>query len=130
MRSTREGDIKLTEQDIQNKIRLALSQHGVVFRTNAGEFWQGELAYSREFKQRVLINLRRVEGLPKGFPDLLFLGPGQVAFIECKTEAGRLSEEQRRFSALLDRYQLPHGTARSPEDALKIINKGDNHHGI
>jgi len=113
----------LTEKDIQNQIRLALSRHGTVFRTNAGEFWQGEIRYSREFKQRVLVNLRKIEGLPKGFPDLLFLGPGQAAFIECKTKTGRLSEEQGRFAGLLERYGLPHGTARSPEDALKIIEK-------
>lgn len=113
----------MTEQEIQNKIRLALSQHGTVFRTNAGEFWQGELRYSREFKQRVLINLRKIEGLPKGFPDLLFLGPGQAAFIECKTGTGKLSEEQERFAALLEQYGLPHGTARSVEDALEMIKK-------
>ena len=106
----------MTEQDIQNKIRLALSQYGTVFRTNAGEFWQGELRYSREFKQRVLINLRKIEGLPKGFPDLLFLGPGQAVFIECKTE-------QERFAALLEKYSLSHGVARCAEDALKIIER-------
>ncbi len=113
----------MTEQDIQNKIRLALSQYGTVFRTNAGEFWQGELRYSREFKQRVLINLRKIEGLPKGFPDLLFLGQGQAAFIECKTGTGKLSEEQRRFASLLQKYSLPHGVARCAEDALKIIER-------
>lgn len=113
----------------QNQIRAALSEYGVVFRTNSGDFWQGDIRYSREFRQRVLINLRRVEGLPKGFPDLLFIGPGNVAFIECKNENGRLSEDQKRFARMLEEYHLKHGTARSVNDALNII-KEENDNGI
>lgn len=119
----------MDEMEIQNRIRAALSEYGVVFRTNSGDFWQGDLRYSFEFRQRVLINLRHVEGLPKGFPDLLFIGPGCVAFIECKNETGRLSEAQKRFARMLEDYRLKHGTARCVDDALNII-KEENDNGI
>ncbi|MDE6834465.1 MAG: hypothetical protein K2J39_09530 [Ruminococcus sp.] len=58
------------EHRVQNEIRLAVTDECILFRTNAGDFWQGEVVYSKEFKQRVLINIRRVEGLPKGYSDL------------------------------------------------------------
>ena len=68
------GGSRMTEADIQSKIRVSLSPHGVVFRTNSGEFFRGQQVYSKEFKQDVLINLRRIQGLPKGFSDLVYFG--------------------------------------------------------
>lgn len=107
---------------IQNSIRIALSPYGTVFRTNSGEFWQGQTVYSKEFHQPVLINLRRVSGLPAGFSDLLFVAPGKVAFIETKNEVGRLRPEQINF---LDRMRsMGHisGVARSVDEAVKLID--------
>ena len=113
------------ESDIQNRIRVALSPYGIVFRTNSGDFWQGEKVYSQEFKQPVLIHLRRVCGLPKGFSDLLFCGyDGRTAFIEVKQSHGRIRKDQIEFLNLMCSYGYAAGIARSPEDALKIV-KGE-----
>ena len=114
----------MTESDIQSKIRVALSPHGVVFRTNSGEFCQGSKVYSKEFKQDVLINLRRVQGLPKGFSDLLFFGfDGRAAFIEIKKPGKKQTPEQVKFMELMQSYGYRAGVARSVEDALKIIKE-------
>ena len=116
----------MIETDIQSQIRLALSPRGIVFRTNSGDFYQGIQTYSHEFKQTVLINLRKVAGLPKGFSDLLFVGDGTVAFIECKTPKGRPTEDQINF---INRMQALHhfaGVARSVDDAINIITGGIN----
>ena len=113
----------MRESDIQSKIRVALSQYGCVFRCNSGDFWQGEQVYSQEFKQPVLIHLRRVCGLPKGFSDLLFFGyDGRAGFIEVKRPGGHIRKEQQHFLMLMSSYGYPAGIARSPEEALKIIH--------
>jgi hypothetical protein len=117
----------LTESDTQNSIRVALSPQGVVFRTNSGEFWQGRQIMLREAlklpNQPVLINLRRVQGLPKGFSDLLYLGfDGKAGFIEVKKAKGTVRAEQTNFLNLMRSYGYCAGIARSVNDALKIIN--------
>ena len=115
----------MTEADIQSSIRVALSPYGVVFRTNSGEFWQGEQVYSKEFRQPVLINLRRVQGLPKGFSDLLFFGfDARPAFIEIKRPKKNRTPEQEKFARLMQSYGYRAGVARSVADALKIIQEG------
>lgn len=114
----------MTEQDIQSMIRVALSPHGIVFRSNSGEFWQGERVYSREFKQDILINLRRVQGFPKGFTDLVYFGFNtQAAFIEVKKPKQQPKPEQQKFIELMQSYGYRAGVARSSEDALKIIQE-------
>ena len=111
-----------SESNIQNEIRLALSQYGIVLRLNSGKFWQGERVWSNEFNQYVLTNLRAVQGCPEGTPDLLFLGPlSNVTFLECKTKKGAAREKQKRFIEIMDQYGIKADLARSTEDALKII---------
>lgn len=114
----------MRESVIQNSIRIALSKYGVVFRTNSGEFWQGERVYSKEFNQMVLINLRKVDGLPKGFSDLLFIGNKCVAFIETKQPGKKPTKEQENFLARM--IQLGHaaGVARSDDEAVSIVESG------
>jgi hypothetical protein len=116
----------MNETDIQNQIRIALSEYGVVFRTNAGKFYQGMLIYSKEFKQNVLIDLTVINGLPKGFSDLLFIGDKakgyDTAFVETKTLTGRPSTEQLHFIELMQSLGHQAGIARSVQDALEIIN--------
>jgi len=112
----------MTEHELQNQIRVALSDYGRVFRINAGKFWQGKL-YGN-----VLTDLRVVEGLPEGFPDLLFIGEdGRVAFIEVKTAKGRVRESQKKFISFLRQYGHRAGVARSIEDAVQIaIGENNN----
>jgi hypothetical protein len=114
----------LRESDLQNQIRIELSKYGLPFRTNSGEFYQGTRIFSKEFQQDVLIHLRRITGLPKGFSDLLFVGDNTVAFIECKKPDGTIRPDQIRF--LKQMQQLNHhvGVARNVNDALQIINGG------
>jgi len=63
-------------------------------QVNSGK---GKQSISKEFHQPVLINLRRVDGLPAGFSDLEFIAPSKVAFIECKNDIGHLRPEQKNF---------------------------------
>lgn len=110
-----------SEAYIQKEIRLALSQYGKAFRTNAGKFWQGKPVFSKEFGQNILINLRPIEGLPQGFSDLLFVGENRVAFIETKKLGEKPRLEQGDFLELMQSMGHYAGVARSPEDALRII---------
>lgn len=110
-----------SEHLIQDEIRLALSEHGIVLRLNSGKFWQGKRVWSNEFQQYVLIDLRPVQGCPKGTSDLLFIGDDNTAFIECKDDKGHTRPEQERFIAAVKSYGHRAGVARSVEDALAII---------
>lgn len=110
-----------SEHRIQDEIRLALSEHGIVLRLNSGKFWQGKRIWSNEFQQYVLIDLRPVQGCPTGTSDLLFIGENNAAFIECKDDKGRLRPEQERFIAAVKSYGHRTGVARSVEEALAII---------
>jgi len=112
----------MTEHEIQSQIRVALSEYGLVFRMNAGQFWQGKRRYSNEFRSHVLTDLRAVEGLPAGFPDLLFLGfEGNTAFIEVKSAKGKKREAQEKFLNTMRSYGYQAGFARSVEEALEIV---------
>lgn len=114
----------MTEHELQNRIRVALSEYGLVFRTNAGSFWQGKQSWSREFGGYVLTALSRIEGLPEGFPDLLFFDVHGCAFIEVKAKNGRLSDKQNKFLYQMQAMGYRVGVARSVEDAIKIIRGG------
>lgn len=108
---------------IQSRIRLATAEHALLFRTNAGEFWQGKRVYSKEFGQPVLINLKKIDGLPKGYSDLSGVrkSDGRAVFIECKAQTGIVSPEQHRFIEAMRSVHALAGIARSPDDALKIL---------
>lgn len=113
------------EHRIQNEIRSQLP--GVVlFRSNAGDFWQGKPVYSKEFKQTVLINLRRIEGLPEGFSDLfgVRLIDGKAVFIEVKTPNGIATPAQKNFLQKMRTYGAVAGVCRSVREAIELIKKG------
>ena len=114
------------EHRVQNEIRLALADECILFRTNAGDFWQGKVVYSNEFKQNVLINIRRVEGLPNGYSDLSGVrkSDGKAVFIEVKTPTGRPTKKQLNFLDTMNKNGAIAGICRSPEEALNLI-KGD-----
>jgi len=64
-------------------------------------------------------------GLPKGHPDLYGFkwSNGKVFYIEVKNLTGRAREDQVQFHYMLENHGIIHGIARSPEDALKIIDE-------
>ena len=97
------------ETDIQNRIRLALSQKGCkVFRCNVGNFYT---KYGQEIKIGV-----------KGHSDLYGVRPdGKAMFLEIKTPEGKAKKEQKNFIAAMKTNNALAGFARSVEDALKIV---------
>lgn len=113
------------EHIIQNQIRAGVTSC-VLFRTNAGDFWQGDVVYSREFRQNVLINIRKIEGLPEGYSDLsgIRVGDGKAVFIEVKTAAGRPTAKQKKFINKMREYGAIAGVCRSVADAIQLIAKG------
>lgn len=99
----------MTETDIQNSIRQALSAHGVVFRMQSGMFYT-------ETGEKIRV------GIP-GMSDLLFIGNGFIAWVEVKTAKGRPSKEQLNFIERMKALGHRAGIARSVEEALWLIKK-------
>ena len=108
------GGIFIREQDIQSLIRIAVSKdHCRIFRGNVGKV--------------KTINGRWFDtGLPPGYPDLhgYKISNGKMFYIEVKTPTGRPRPDQIQFHNQLMADHIIHGIARSPEDALKIIDEG------
>lgn len=100
------------EHDIQNNIRIAVSPYCVIFRANVG---RGFTADGRYFST----------GLPVGFSDLFGVrkSDGRAVFIEVKTERGRASEKQKHFLEQMRKFGAIAGIARSPEEAIKLIQE-------
>lgn len=98
----------MNETSIQNNIRMALSQYGIVLRMNTGVFKTED---GRTVKC----------GMP-GTSDLLFVGRGYIAWIEVKTPTGKPTAEQLKFIKIMQELGHRAGVARSVEEALEIIN--------
>lgn len=104
----------MTEHELQNAIRLKLSEMGyVVFRTNVGKV---KTADGRWFDT----------GLPKGFSDLFAVKDGKAFFIECKLRSYFPSAEQLNFIEQMRRRGCRAGVAYSVEDAIKICEDDKN----
>ncbi len=102
-----------SEQEIQNDIRVAVSlDHCKVFRANVGSI---RLPNGKFFQT----------GLPNGYPDLhgYKISNGKIFYLEVKTSTGRPRADQIQFHNQLMCDGIIHGIARSPEDALKIIDE-------
>lgn len=101
----------MTEHEIQNAIRLKLSEMGYcVFRINVGKF---KLADGRWFET----------GSPKGYSDLTAIKDGKVYFLEVKTETGKPTKDQINFLAVMrDRYGCVTGIVRSVDDAVRLVS--------
>lgn len=97
------------ETNIQNKIRVALSEQGcLTFRCNVGNFYT-------KWGQEVKIGT-------KGHSDLYGIKPGGRAFfIEVKTPIGAARPEQLNFVKAVKNKGALVGFARSVDDALKIV---------
>lgn len=112
----------MSEHAIQNAIRNALAGDCLAFRANVGQAWTGS---SFEFQGRdVLVrNARRFNtGLPPGFSDLFGVTPdGRFFALEVKTDTGRVSDQQAKFLAAIERTGGLSGVARSPDDARRIL---------
>lgn len=97
-----------SETQIQNAIRAALSEIGIVRRNNVG-------TYLTPYGKPIVI------GIP-GEPDLtLFTKTGETIFIEIKTPTGRQSKAQKHFEEYIKNLGYEYYVVRSVEDALKIV---------
>ncbi|MCS9991235.1 VRR-NUC domain-containing protein [Weissella confusa] len=104
----------MREQDIQNNIRAAVEHDGhAIFRVNVGQVKKADGQWF-------------TTGVPEGHPDLYGFRKqdNQVFYIEVKTPTGRPRKDQVFFHKALVNRKVIHGIARSPEDALLIINDG------
>lgn len=102
----------MTEHELQNEIRKAVSPYCIIFRINVGE---GKTPDGRYFKT----------GVPKGFSDLFGIRKkdGKAVFIEVKTPKGKPSEEQKKFIRIMKSYGAIAGVCRSTEDAIKLVKE-------
>lgn len=103
----------MTETDIQNLILIEVSKCGHrLFRANAGKV--------QDARTGAWIKL-----MPKGFPDLFGFRrcDGKFIAIEVKTSKGKLSKDQERFRDFAITQNIIYGVARSPEDAISIIER-------
>lgn len=101
------------ETEIQNAIRVALSEIGIVRRNNVGVFYTPD-------GRPISI------GIP-GEADLtLFQNGGKTVFIETKTSAGRQSKKQKHFQSVVERMGYTYMIMRSATDAERYIEKVKN----
>ena len=102
----------MKEIDIQNQIRIELSEIAVTFRANVGVFFTKD---GRPVST----------GLPKGFSDLFGFrkSDGRVFFLEIKNEKGKLSKDQEFFLEAMKKLGAIAGVARSPDEALRIVRE-------
>ena len=99
-----------TEKQIQNEIRLALSETCVIFRINVGVFKTAD--------GRVVST-----GVPNGFSDLFGYrrSDGRAVFIEVKKPGGAVRPAQTKFLKAMRKNGALTGIARSVEDAKEIV---------
>ncbi len=107
----------MTEQDIQNLIRAALTPIATVFRVNTGTV---KTIDGRFFKT----------GVPKGFSDLCGYrkSDGKMFFVEVKSETGKLRPDQEHFLRQMNKYPVITGVARSVDEAIEIIEGGGKYY--
>lgn len=125
----------MKESDIQNQILIELSKQGTVaFRINAGSFWAGEIMSNKD-NMLLMKNPRKVQGAPEGTSDIIGCTPvmvtqsmvgqrvGVFTAIEVKRPKGNVKSSQLNFIDVVKRMGGIAGVARSPEDAVRILNE-------
>ena len=115
--SKKQGGSSVTEIEIQNAIRVALSEVGVVRRNNVGTFYT--------FDGRPI-----AIGIP-GEADLtLFQNGGKTVFIEVKTRTGRQSAKQKHFQKHFEQMGYEYIIMRSVDDARRYIEDVKHEGGL
>ena len=124
----------MKESDIQNQILIELSKQGTVaFRINAGSFWAGEIMSNKD-NMLLMKNPRKVQGAPEGTSDIIgvtsvmitteMVGTrvGVFTAIEVKKPGQNPKPHQVNFLSQMRSRGALAGVARSPEDAVRILN--------
>lgn len=122
----------MTEHEIQNSIRLKLSELGYFTeRVNVGSGYLIPKDLMDEIKRKVPADLKHkldkmhffTTGAVKGRSDLSAIKNGKIYFLEVKTETGKPTAEQLNFLAVMrDRYGCITGIVRSVEEAVKLVD--------
>ncbi len=60
-------------------------------------------------------------GLTKGLPDLLVIGPGIHAYVELKTEVGKLTHPQREFQALCHIHGISFSVTHGRDEPIRLL---------
>jgi len=113
-----------SEHSIQQRIRIELSKIGMVFRVNVGKGWTGnKIIYHEDGSITIKDPRPFTTGVPTGYSDLSGhrISDGKAFYIECKDDDGKLRPEQINFLKVMKETNALSGTARSVEDALKIV---------
>ena len=63
------------------------------------------------------------EGLATGFPDMMALAPGKIAFLEFKSSDGRLSDNQSEWIERLISMGFPCGVFRDADKAVEFLRE-------
>lgn len=119
-----------SEHDIQNEIRLALSEHGYFTeRINVGSGYLIDKCLMERIKQLCPVLRTELDKVPyfstgavKGRSDLSAIKDGRISFIEVKSEVGKPTDDQLNFIKQMQyRYGCRAGIARNVEMALDIV---------
>lgn len=110
-----------------------MGSNGVyALRINSGSFWGGKLV-SNDGKYAVLENPTKVQGAAEGTADVIGCKPtvitqemvgkifGRFVAIEVKIPTKKAKPQQAIFLANVKKWGGLVGVARSPEDAIKIL---------
>lgn len=124
----------MLESNIQKNILLATSKTKTrLFRNNVGQAWTGNEIIRNRDGSVLIKDARPLKAGVKGMADLIGLTPVTITpdmvgktlavytAIEVKTTKGRASKEQVQFLEFVASLGGFAGVARSPEDALRII---------
>ena len=123
----------MSEHQIQNEIRLAISGKATLFRNNVGTAWIGDTSKLKDGS--VLIRNPRVfhAGLCEGSSDLigwrsLTITPEMVgqtvavfAALEVKSKTGRATAGQKNFCQRVTEAGGFAGIVKSPDEAKKTL---------
>lgn len=95
----------------RSRCRIQCPQVSIVAIPNGGK--RGQKA----------LNQARREGAAWGFPDVMALAPGKVAFLEFKAEKGTLSANQEDWLDRLHTLGFPCGVFRDADKALAFLRE-------
>ncbi len=97
----------MSESQLVFEIMREVGKHAAVYRCNSGSV--------------KLPNGKRFNAMPRGFADIMAVLPGgRVAFIECKVDKNKPSEDQERFIARMRSLGAYAGVARTVDEAFTI----------
>ena len=127
----------MTEREIQNDIRIELSDHGTYFRANVGSCWTANQVQKLPDGSIHLIDPHPFNsGLPRGFSDVFGITPititeddvgktvGVFTAIEIKRPGNKPTPEQVNFLRVVTERGGLAGIAHSAEEAVQIIKQG------